>query len=200
MIFYRLSRSLGLILAASVAVFAAGPQAGSAGYRLFARDLIHIAVRNEPDAAGDQRIDAAGEVNVPLVGPVKVAGLSINEAQALVAKRYVDAEIFIHPEVAINVVEYAPKEVMVLGQVGKQGKFTFPPEASTISIVEAITGAGGLTRIAKGDGVKVTRKETDGVEQSFTVNVEKLIEGRATPADAFLLQPGDVVFVPERVF
>ncbi len=169
-------------------------------YRLFPRDLIHVAVHDEPDVAADQRVNGAGQVNVPGKGAVKVAGLTLVEAQKLIAKRYIDAEIFIHPEVSIGVMEYSPKEVMVLGQVGKQGKQAFPPEAGGISIVEAITGAGGLTRIAKGDAVKVTRKDEAGSEQSFTVNVEKLIQGRAAPGESFLLQPGDVVFVPERVF
>jgi polysaccharide export outer membrane protein len=117
-----------------------------------------------------------------------------------IAKRYVDGEIFIRPEVVVSLVEYSPKEVMVLGQVGKQGKQSLPPEAATMSIVETITAAGGFTRIAKGDAVRVTRKDERGAEQSFTVNVEKLIDGRAPAGESFLLQPGDVVFVPERVF
>jgi protein involved in polysaccharide export with SLBB domain len=176
------------------------PAAPAEEYRLFPRDLIRITVHDEPDVSVEQRVNGMGEVNLPLLGPVKVAGLTITASQNLVAKRYVAAEIFVHPEVAIGVVEYCPKEVMVLGQVSKQGKQTFPPEAASLSIVEAITGAGGLTRIAKGDGVKITRKDENGNDQSFTVNVERLIQGRASPGDNFMLQPGDVVFVPERVF
>lgn len=172
----------------------------AAEYRLFARDLVRLTVRNEPDVSVDQRIDGAGTITVPLLGQLKVAGLTLIEAQNLIAKRYQDGEIFVHPEVFISVLEYAPKEVMVLGQVGKQGKQAFPPEVGRMSIVEAITAAGGLTRIAKGDGVKVTRKDEEGVEHSFTIDVEKLIEGRGNKDDAFQLQPGDVVFVPERVF
>lgn len=169
-------------------------------YRLFSRDLIRLAVRNEPDVSLDQRIDGTGTVTVPLLGPMKVAGLTLAEAQASIAKRYREEEIFVHPEVFITVLEYSPKEVMVLGQVSKQGKQSFPPEAGSMSIVEAITAAGGLTRIAKGDGVRVTRKDEQGVEHSVTVDVEKLIEGRGNKEDAYQLQPGDVVFVPERVF
>ena len=191
-----------LVLAGARLLAGAGsaPSPATNEYRLFPRDLIHLVVHDEPDVSGDQRIDGAGMVNVPLIGAVKVVGLTIPEAQTLIAKRYREGEIYIHPEVAISVVEYSPKEVMVLGQVGKQGKQTLPPEAESLSIVEAITGAGGLTRIAKGDAVRVTRKDESGAEQSFTVNVEKLIQGRATQSDTFMLQPGDVVFVPERVF
>jgi protein involved in polysaccharide export with SLBB domain len=178
----------------------AEPRAGELRYHLFVRDLIRIAIHGEPDMGVDRRVDGLGEINVPLLGQLKVVGLTLAEVQALIAKRYVDGEIFIHPEVVITVVEYCPKEIMVLGQIGKQGKQVFPPEAPEISIVEAITSAGGFSRIAKSDAVRVTRKDDKGNEQSFTVNVEKMIEGRSTPGETFSLQPGDVVFVPERVF
>ncbi len=169
-------------------------------YQLFSRDLVRISVHGEADVSVERRVDGGGSVNLPLLGPVRISGLTITEAQELVAKRYVTEEIFIRPEVVVAVVEYSPKEIMVLGQVGHQGKQVFPPEVSTMSIVEAITSAGGLTRIAKGDAVRVTRKQEGGAEQSFSVDVAKMIEGRGAMVEAFFLLPGDVVFVPERVF
>jgi polysaccharide export outer membrane protein len=169
-------------------------------YRLFSRDLVRVAVQGEPDVSVERRIDGLGEINVPLLGQIKVAGLTPAETQVAIAKRYVTDEIFVRPEVVVSVLEYSPKELMVLGQVSKQGKQVLPPEAVAMPIIEAITAAGGFTRIAKGDAVKVTRKDEKGGEQVFTINVEKMIEGRAAGGDAFQLQPGDVVFVPERVF
>lgn len=178
---------------------AAETQASSGSYRLFVRDLVQIAVQGEQDVSVQRRVDGSGEVAVPLLGAVKISGLTVTEAQAEIARRYKAEEIFIHPEVVVSVVEYSPKEVLVLGQVGKQGKLQLAPEAVGMSIVEAITGAGGFTRIAKSEAVRVTRKEENGAERVFTVDVEKLIAGRAG-AESFQLQPGDVVFVPERVF
>ena len=169
-------------------------------YRLFSRDTIRLSVQGEPDLTVDRRIDALGEIYVPLLGHVKLSGLTATEAQAVIAKRYVEEEIFVRPEVIVTVLDYTPKEIMVLGQVGKQGKLFLPPEAISMSIVEAITSSGGFTRIAKSDAVRVTRKDERGTEQSQTINVEKMIDGRAGATEAFLLQPGDVVFVPERVF
>lgn len=169
-------------------------------YRLFPRDLIRISVHGEPDASVERRVDSLGEVYVPLVGQVKLAGLTLNEAQALLAKRYIEEEIFIRPDVLVSITEYSPKEIMVLGQVGRQGKQLLPPEATSISIVEAITTAGGFTRIGRGDGVRVTRKDDRGAEQAFLVNVEKMIEGKSGAGEPFMLLPGDVVYVPERVF
>lgn len=188
---------LALCLTATVST--AEESAAPTRYQLFVRDLIRIAVQGEPDVSVDRRVDGLGEINVPLLGQIKVAGMTPAAAQELIAQRYIREEIFIRPQVVVTVIEYSPKEIMVLGQVGKQGKQPLAPEAVTMSVVEAITSAGGFTRIAKGDAVRVTRKDERG-EQSFTVNVEKLIQGRGTADEAFQLMPGDVVFVPERVF
>ena len=169
-------------------------------FHLSIRDLVRVNVQGEPSVSVDRRIDGLGQINVPLIGAVKVSGLTIDEAQQLITRRYVQDEIFIHPEVVLIMLDYAPKEVMILGQIGKQGKVPFPPETSTLSIVDAITSAGGLTRISNGSSVRVTRHDEQGHEQDFTVNVEKMIEGRGPKDETFLLQSGDVVFVPERVF
>jgi protein involved in polysaccharide export with SLBB domain len=197
MVFFRFP-FVFLTLLTAVLAADGPPEAGH--YRLFPRDLVRLGVQGEADVSVDRRVDGLGEIYVPLIGQVKVAGLTVAAAQTLIAKRYVEAEIFVRPEIVLTVIEYSPKEVMVLGQVSKQGKQSFPPESSGISIVEAITSAGGFTRIAKGDGVRVSRKDPRGGEQSFTVNVEKMIDGRANSVEGFLLQPGDVVFVPERAF
>lgn len=197
----KMYRILLCFLVASLSAFGAdNVGADNATYRLFGRDLIKLAVRGEPDLTVERRVDGLGEINVPLLGQVKVAGLSLVEVQTLIAKSYAKEEIFVSPEVVVTVVEYSPKEVMVLGQVVKQGKQTFSPEATTMTVVEAITSAGGFTRIAKSDAVRVTRKDERGVDQSFTVNVEKMIDGRGAAVEPVLLQPADVVFVPERVF
>lgn len=190
----------GLSFAAEQAAPADGEATELARYRIFSRDLLRLSVQGEPDLTVDRRIDGLGEVQVPLLGYVRIAGLTVAEAQTLIAQRYVDAEIFIRPEVVVTIVEYSPKEIMVLGQVGKQGKLSLPPEAVSMSIVEAITAAGGLTRIGKGDAVRVTRKDEKGAEQSVTVNVERLISGNANTGPVYMLLPGDVVFVPERIF
>jgi protein involved in polysaccharide export with SLBB domain len=196
----KFTRLAFLFLSFMAAVSAVENAAREGGrYRLFARDLVRLAVQGEPDLTIERRIDALGEIYVPLLGNVKIAGLTAFEAQTAIAKRYVADEIFVRPEVIVTVLEYSPKEIMVLGQVGKQGKLFLPAEAVTMPIVEAITSAGGFTRIAKSDAVRVTRKDERGVEQSLTVNVEKMIEGRAG-AEPFLLEPGDVIFVPERIF
>lgn len=168
--------------------------------RLFPRDQVRVTVQGEPDMAVDRQIDPNGEINLPLLGTVKVAGLSISEAQQVIAARYVQEEIFIRPEVVFTVLSYAPKEITILGQIAKQGKVLFPAETTSMSLVEAVATAGGLNRIAKGDAVRVTRRDAQGAEQNFTLNLDKMVEGKGAAGDVFYLLPGDIVFIPERVF
>jgi polysaccharide export outer membrane protein len=189
---------LTLLVVALCGATASACAATEVGYPLYPRDLIRISVQGESDVSVERRVDGAGVVAVPLLGALKVAGLTAAEVQAQIARRYVAEEIFVRPEVVVSVIEYAPKDFMVLGQVGKQGKQPLPPETRGVTIVEAITSAGGFTRIAKADAVRVTRKDEAGAEKTFTVDVEKMLAGRG--GETFLVQPGDVVFVPERVF
>lgn len=168
--------------------------------RLFIRDQVKVSVQGEADVSVERQIDGAGEINLPLLGSIKIAGLTIAEAQQLIMDRYVRDEIFVHPEIVLTVTAYAPKEVTLLGQVAKQGKLVFPADTTSLSLVEAIASVGGLTRIANGGSVRITRRDAQGAEQTVTVNVDKMIEGRGSSRETFILQPGDIIFVPERVF
>src|SRR5262249_25557984 len=97
------------------------------------------------------------------------------------------------PSVSVRVTEYRSRRVSVFGQVRAPGTF---PYSENMSVVEAITRAGGFTALAKKNAVRITRKTGDASE-SINVAVEDIGQGRAPN---FLLRPGDVVFVPERLF
>lgn len=167
-------------------------------YHLYPRDLVRVTVFNEPDMNVERRLDAAGAVTLPMLGELKIGGLTVMEAQKKIVEAYVSQEIYINPEVAISIIEYQPREVSVLGQVKDPGKIKFPNEGDALEIVDVISKAGGITRIGKSDSVRVTRKNGDGTEETFTVNVERMFDGRGG-AKSFVVLPGDVIFVPERV-
>ncbi len=176
-----------------------GETANTSGYKLFPRDLIAMAILGEPDMSIERRIDGDGRVSLPLIGSVSLRGLITTEAEDRIRQAYVDKQIYIRPQVSLSVKEYYPREVFVLGQVRTPGKITLPIEASSISIVEAISKAGGFTRISKGESVQVTRRLSTGAEQSTTVDVAGMIDGKGTKT-SFMVQPDDVIFVPERLF
>lgn len=175
-------------------------QSQTAGYRLFPRDRVRIAVHGESDMSVERRIDSNGQVSLPLLtAPIALKGLTLAEAEVRIAQAYVREEILVQPHISLSVVEYFPRVISVLGQVNKPGKIELPIESESLSIVEAISNAGGLTRIAKSDTVRVTRRSETGEEKIVSVDVERMIDGRGGVA-VFMVEPGDIVFIPERVF
>lgn len=187
----------------STAVFLCGAvlsQASEAAYRLFARDLVAFSVYGEPDTKMQLRIAGNGMINVPLLGDIHVTGLTLAEAEEKIEQAYIENQIYIRPQITMLVTEYSKKEISILGQIGSQGKIELPLESSEITIVNAISLAGGFTRIAKSDSVRITRQDpVTGEEQVFTVNAEQMISGRSKEP-VFYVRPGDVIFVPERLF
>lgn len=170
-------------------------------YHLTITDRIRVTVFQEDELAVIARIDARGNVNLKLVGDIPVAGLTVNEAQRAIEKAYRDGRFLRNPQVTVTIEDYAPREVSIQGQVKAPGRYLLPIEA-TFSIVELVTKAGGLTDIAKGYDVIVTRVLPDGTKTTFHVDVDSIIRGKKASGPAtppLELQAGDIVFVPERV-
>ena len=176
--------------------------AGMEDYRIAPRDTLQFRIFEEPDTLIVQRVSATGELPFPLIGVIQIGGLTLREAETKLRSLYIDGGFFIDPQVILVVQQYDDRSVSVLGEVNKPGQIRLPVEAPTVNIVEAITNAGGLTRLARGEAVQVTRVESDERERRFTVNVVNyLAGGRGSDASkGFQLLPGDIVFVPERNF
>src|SRR5690606_11018211 len=99
-------------------------------------------------------------------------------------------------------VEYGARFVSVLGEVQNPVRIEFPPEQTSISVVQAITEAGGFTRVARANDVQIIRNEGQRGEERIVLDLERALSsrGRDDTRSDFQLLPGDVVFVPERVF
>jgi polysaccharide export outer membrane protein len=97
------------------------------------------------------------------------------------------------PQVSVLVKEYNSKKVFVFGEVQKPGTFVYE---DGMSIVQAITVAGGFTKTAARNSTSVTRR-VNGQEVKVKVTVEDIALGKAPN---FTLDPGDIVYVPESLF
>jgi len=170
-------------------------------YSIALTDRLRITVYQEDDLTVIARVDAKGTVNLPLVGEVVVAGKTVSEAQKIIENTYRTGRYIKNPQVTINIEEYAPREASIQGMVRNPGRYPLPIEAG-MTVLELVTKAGGLTDTARGTAITVTRISTDGKKSVFTVDVESLIRGRdrAKATDnSLILQPGDIVYVPERI-
>jgi len=170
-------------------------------YRLTITDRLRVSVFHEDDLAEVVRVDSNGNIKLELAGDLHVAGLTVNEAQKAIEKAYRDGRFLRNPQVSLSIEDYARREVSIQGQIKLPGSYVLPVE-STFSIVELVTKAGGFTDIAKGTAVVITRISPDGKKVTFVTDVDSMIRGRKTKnaeSTSLLLEPGDIVYVPERI-
>lgn len=155
-------------------------------------DLIEVRVFEEADLSGPYRVATGGTIDFPLCGKVAVQGLNTSSTADLLT-RCLGEKYLRHPQVTVLLREYNSKKIFVFGEVQKPG--TFPYEED-MSIIQAITMAGGFTKIASKNDIAVTRA-VEGRETKIRVPVADIGTGREKN---FRLQPGDIVFVPESMF
>jgi polysaccharide export outer membrane protein len=138
-----------------------------------------------------------------LVGEVRVSGQTLSDAERAIEAAYRDGRFLRNPQVTVSVEEYAPREVSINGQVKNPGRFPLPVESS-MTVLDLVTKAGGFTDTAQGTEVRVTRILPDGSTRVITLDVESLIKGKGDTKNneensALLLEPDDIVYVPERI-
>ena len=155
-------------------------------------DVIEVKVFREPDLGGVFRVGAAGDIDFPLIGRVTVDGKRPEDVAESIRLRLL-GDYLKDPQVSVLVREQNSRKVHIFGQVGKAGTFPF---RSNMTIIEAITVAGGFADLAAPNRTRVTRV-VGGVEQVFELHAGDIGEGKAPN---FFLKPGDIVFVPEAIF
>jgi polysaccharide export outer membrane protein len=168
------------------------PVAPVADTSLGVGDSFEVRVFGEPDLSGLYKVGSEGNINFPLIGVVHVEGLDAQGASKLIADKLRQG-ILRDPQVTVLVKEQTSKKIYVLGQVGHPGTFTYTP---SMSVVEAITVAGGFTQLAARNDTTVTRNE-QGRKTIVKAPVADIGEGKAPN---LFLRPGDIISVPERIF
>ena len=164
-------------------------------YVLSTSDTLEMTIFREGDLATRSRVASDGTVQLPLIGDVKVAGLTIREARELIRKKY-DADYLVNPQVYLNVIDYAQRKFTILGQVTKPGTYEFPGGKS-LTLLEAVGMAGGFTRTADRGKIFIKRSQGSDKEESIKLNAKKMAaEGKGS----FDLLPGDVITIGESWF
>jgi len=154
-------------------------------------DVVEIRVVGEPGLSGDHRIASDGSLVFPFCGKVDARGPTTALAERLTACL---ADGYLkNPQVTVFLKEHNSQKVFVFGEVNKPG--TFPYE-DRMTVIQAITMAGGFTRQASKNSVLVTRTIGDR-EHRIRVNVDDIGTGKKPN---FFLMPGDIVYVSESFF
>jgi len=151
------------------------------GYRVGAGDKLTVRVAGEADLTADYLVDGSGDISMPYVQSVSVAGMTTPQIEKLITQR-LRAGYLRDPQVSVQVTTLRP--FYILGEVTTSGSFAYQPG---ITVQNAIAIAGGYSPRADHDMVLVTRKNATGTG-TFKVPVTTQI------------YPGDIIYVRERWF
>jgi len=93
-------------------------------YHMGTGDVLRITVYGQPDLTTEARVGDSGNISFPLIGDVKMAGVTPAQGETEIAKRLSKGGFILEPFVTLNVVQYRGQQISVLGRVNRPGKFT----------------------------------------------------------------------------
>jgi polysaccharide export outer membrane protein len=183
----------------AAAVAKESPQSGvssaDSARPLSPNDAIAMTVYQEDDLNTKTIIDKNGMVMLPLLGQVKISGLTVLDATKQIQQLY-DKDYLVNPRVNLIVEHFAERRFSVLGQVQKPGSYEFPQNES-VNLLEAIAIAGGYTRLGSPAKVSVQRVE-NGSPKIYPQDAGRM--AKDPKKKPFEILPDDIINVGERTF
>jgi polysaccharide biosynthesis/export protein len=159
-------------------------------YVLGPADELNIDVFQVEELSGLERVDSRGFIVMPLLGPVKVAGLTREQAEDLIAELY-GAEYLQDPEVNIDITDYASRRVTVIGAVARPD--VYPIKGQT-TLLEVLAMAGGLDKLADEENIVVFRTNPSGEVIGYLVNLDDVTTGDKVDPE---ITANDSIVVPK---
>ena len=150
--------------------------------RLQSGDQLKVIVFGEDALSGIYEISPAGTITMPLIGAVSAAGRTTSDLARALTHAYASGKLLQEPKISVSVVTYRP--FYIFGEVTTPGKY---PYTSGLDVLTAVATAGGFTYRASRTSVLI-RHPGDDVWQEYSLGAP------------ILIQPGDLIRVPERYF
>jgi len=160
-------------------------------YVLGPGDQLEITVFGQPDLTTTATVRPDGLIALPLIQEVKAGGKTVAQLQTELTRRY--ATYIKHPAISVSVRQFQMNHIYVMGEVAKPGRYDL---TDNMTVLDAITLAGGTTEMANLDGTHIARNE-GGKDKTIPVKVKQLIQGKSA-AQNVALQNGDLVYIPRR--
>jgi polysaccharide export outer membrane protein len=163
-------------------------------------DAVRVTVFQQPDLTTETRISERGTIAMPLIGEVKLAGMSQAEAGARIAEEFKRGQFLKKPQVSVSLTTLRSRQVSVLGMVARPGRYALDDTSSQLA--DVIAAAGGIApggsdtvvvlREGKEHKVNVPGKRF-ALKGGDTVNVERApvfyIYGEVTRSGAYRIEP-----------
>ena len=177
--------------AAAPAAEKAAPKPATAdpNYLIGPQDVLDISVWKEPEVSRSVPVRPDGKISLPLLNDVQAAGLTPSQLITQITTGL--SKFMTNPEVTVIVTAINSQHVYILGEVGRPGGYALLPD---MTILQAISNAGGLTQFANGKKIYVLRPDGPKQDKLF-FNYKEVLNGKH-PEQNITLRQGDTVVVP----
>jgi polysaccharide export outer membrane protein len=158
-------------------------------YIIGAQDMLDINVWKEPELTRLVPVRPDGKISMPLLNDVTAAGLTPTQLASQITeslKKYVT-----NPQVTVIVSQINSQRVYILGEVNRAGAYPLLP---AMTVLQALSSAGGFTQFAKEKSIYVLRP-VNGKQEKFPFNYKDVVAGKKSEQN-ILLRAGDTIVVP----
>jgi polysaccharide export outer membrane protein len=170
----------------------AAPASADSDYRMGVGDVLRITVYGQPDLATESRVGESGGITFPLIGEVKLVGITPAQGENEIAKRLRQGGFVLNPFVTLNVMQYRGQQVSVLGRVNRPGKHNLERVSR---VTDALALAGGISPDGA-DTITLIRKR-EGKTEHRDIDVVALFKPEGQAANE-LVQDGDIINVARQ--
>lgn len=151
-------------------------------YRLGSGDRIRVVVLSDTEFSADYEVNSTGAVQARMLGAIPVTGMTTAELEQILKDRYTAAGYLRQPRLSVELVGSRP--FFILGEISRPGAFGY---LACLRVIQAVTIAGGYTRRASKSRMTIRRFFSNFAEEEYV-------------SEDTLVEPGDVLRIPERYF
>lgn len=151
--------------------------------------MLDISVWKEPDLTRSVPVRPDGKISLPLLNDVQAAGLTPSQLASQITESL--KKFVTDPQVTVIVSAINSQRVYILGEVNRAGAYPLLPQ---MTVLQALSSAGGFTQFANPKKIYVMRSE-NGKQDKFPFNYNDVIKGKQSDEN-IVLKPGDTIVIP----
>jgi polysaccharide export outer membrane protein len=153
-------------------------------------DMLRVSVFRNPELTTEARVSERGTILFPMIGEVSVAGLTPSQAGTLIADKLRSGRYVVNPEVTVSMMQVNSRQVSVLGNVVKPGRY--PLDSTTARLTDVIALAGGVGPTGSDEVTIITNR--GGKQEKIEVDMAEMFR-RGDLTRNISLEPGDTIYV-----
>jgi len=153
-------------------------------------DMVRVTVFRNPELTTEGRVSERGTILFPMIGEVNIAGLTPSQAGARIADKLRSGKYVVNPEVTVSMMQVNSRQVSVLGNVVKPGRY--PLDSTTAHLTDVIALAGGVGPTGSDEVTVITNR--GGKQEKLNVDMAEMFR-RGDLTRNVTLEPGDTIYV-----